>query len=562
MALLLLILGIRLTQLQGFTASTYAEQAQRQRLRVSALPAVRGEITDRNGATLAQDVDARSVYADPTLVKDPAKVATALAPVLDKPAASLLETLRRDPKTQFVYLARGLEPDVGDRVRKLDLFGVGVLDERRRIYPSGSLASNVVGFTKFGAKDLLEGNGGVELAYDDRLRGRDGTRRWETDPGGREIPSAQSTERPPVAGSALRLTLDQDIQWDAQTAIGQAVADTQADGGTIVIMRPSTGDILAMADAPDFDPNDLAHADPRALGNRATRDAFEPGSVNKIITMAAAIDRGLITAETPIAVPPNLRRGGYLIEDAEKHGTLQLTATGVLAHSSNIGTVLISEKVGAAGLEQTMRAFGLGQPTGLGFPGESAGALSPSSQWSASQAATIAYGQGTTATALQMATVYATIANGGVRVTPRLVDAIGDQDGVLVPVPRKPGTRVVSAQTAQTLSDMLEAVATDAGTAPAAAVPGYRVAGKTGTAYRVDPTCGCYRGYVSSFIGFAPADNPQVVVEVVLDNPRKEYFGGLAAAPVFQKVMTFALGTLGVPPAGTQPPKLDLIPKP
>ncbi|MBL7546780.1 penicillin-binding protein 2 [Frankia sp. AgB1.9] len=557
MTLLLFALAARLTQLQGFSAANYARQAERQRTQVVNLPAVRGEITDRDGATLAEDVDARSVYADPSLVDDQAVTAAKLSPLVGLPAATIEQKLA-DRKLRFAYIARGLTPDVGNRVEALELKGVGVLPERRRVYPNGTVASNVVGYTKFGDKDLLQGNGGIEFAYDSVLRGQDGTRRLQTDPAGREIPSAPSSEKAPVEGKDLRLTLDEDIQWDAQQAIAAGVAQTQADAGTIVIMNPSTGDILAMADAPDFDPNNVGQANPAALGNLATGYAYEPGSVNKIITMAAALDRGEITDTTPVTVPADIRRGGVTIRDAEPHGTLQLTAAGVLAHSSNIGAVLISEKVGSAGLEATMRAFGLGRPTGLDFPGESGGQLASSSTWSASQAATVSYGQGMSATALQMATVYATIANGGVRMTPRLVDAVGSSSGAMVPTPRAPGVRVVSARTASTLSDMLEQVTTSNGTGPAAAVPGYRVAGKTGTAYRIDPTCGCYRGYVSSFIGFAPADHPRVVIAVVLDNPKTSYFGGTSAAPVFQKVMTFALATLGVPPSSAAAPSLPL----
>ncbi|MBL7628816.1 penicillin-binding protein 2, partial [Frankia sp. CN6] len=564
MTVMLLALAGRLTQLQGFAAGTYAAQAEQQRMQEITLPAVRGKITDRYGATLAQDVEARAVYADPSKVTNPAATAAKLSPLVAVPAADLEKKLTRDRSLLFVYLARGLDPEVGDKVRKLGLVGVHVLDERRRVYPNGTVAANLVGYTRFGEDDLLEGNGGLEMAYDATLRGQEGTRRLETDPAGREIPSAGSSEKAPLEGSDLRLTLDTDIQWNAQMALAEGVRETEAAAGTIVIMDPRTGDILAMADAPEFDPNDVAHANPEALGNRATGQAFEPGSVNKVIPMAAALERGLITPQTPVTVPPSIRRGGYGISDAETHGTLQLTATGVLAHSSNIGTVLISEKVGAAGLEATMRAFGLGQPTGLGFPGEAGGQLAKSADWSASQAATIAYGQGTTATALQLASVYATIANGGVRMTPRLVDAVGTSDGEMVTTSRQPGTRVVSERTARTLSDMLEQVTTSSGTAPVAAVPGYRVAGKTGTAYQVDPTCGCYYGsdgmrYVSSFIGFAPADNPRVVVAVVLDNAKKQYFGGLAAAPVFKKVLTFTLATLGVPPAGSARPELPLV---
>ncbi len=554
------VLGLRLTQLQGFSASTYAAQAEAQRLRTIVLPAARGAITDRAGHTLAQHVELRAVYANPTNVRDIAGTAAKLAPVLDDSTEALRRRLTTDPADhiKFVYLARGLTPDVAEKVSALGLRGIGITEERGRTYPSRELAANVIGFMRHGDGDILEGGGGLELAYDKVLRGTDGLRWLEANPAGIEIPSGQSREKDPIPGSSLRLTLERDIQWNAQNAIADAVHTSEADGGMVVVMEPRTGDILAMADSPQFDPNNITARDTPALGNRSTRDAYEPGSVNKVITMAAALDRGLITSETPMTIPPSITRGGVRIEDSEPHGVEHLTAAGVLARSSNIGTVEISERVGRIGLEQTLRSFGLGAGTGLNFPGEGTGLLPAARDWSGSQAATISYGQGMSATALQMASVYATIANGGVRVTPRLVDAITGPDGVVKVIPHPPGQRVVSAQTAATLTRILEAVATNEGTAPLAEVPGYRVAGKTGTAKRPDPVHGGYQGYVPSFIGFAPADDPRVVVEIVLDNPKKGYFGGQVAAPVFQRVMSFALTTLGVPQPITRPAPLLL----
>ncbi|SNQ45644.1 Cell division protein [Frankia canadensis] len=561
MCVLLGILAVRLTQLQGISASTYAAQAEAQRLRTIVLPAARGSITDRSGHTLAQHVELRAVYANPQNVRDAHATAVKLSPLLGVDAATLGKRMTVEPDddhTKFVYLARGLTPDVGDKVTKLELRGIGITEERGRTYPAGALAANVVGFMRHGDGDVLKGGGGLELAYDKVLRGTDGLRQLLANPEGIEIPSGHTRQKDPEPGSALRLTLDRDIQWNAQNAIAEAVTSSQADGGTVVVTVPRSGDILAMADAPQFDPNHITAQDTKALGNRATQDAYEPGSVNKVITMAAALDRGLVTAETPMTVPPSITRGGVPIRDAEPHGVEHLTTAGVLARSSNIGTVEVADKVGRAGLEQALRAFGLGAKTGLDFPGEGAGLLPPSKDWSGSQVATISYGQGMSATALQMASVYATIANGGVRVTPRLVDAITGPDGKVQPMPHPPGQRVVSAQTASTLTRMLEAVATNEGTAPLAEVPGYRVAGKTGTADRPDPVHGGYEGHTSSFIGFAPADNPRVVVEVVLDNPKNGYFGGQVAAPVFQKVMSFALTTLGVPQPTTKPAPLVL----
>ncbi|ONH62265.1 peptidoglycan glycosyltransferase [Frankia sp. CcI49] len=560
MVAVLVVIAGRLAQLQGFGSSAYAEAAHQQVLRKSVLPADRGMITDRHGYPLARDIEQRAVYADPFVMSE-AEILTAarkLAPVIGRSENELRKLMTTNRKARFVYLGRGFERSVGDEVTGLGLSGIGVLDERGRSYPAGTLGANFVGFTSRGDNDVLDGRAGLELAYDDVLHGTNGRRQIEADPSGREIPSAQSMEKEPVDGSTLRLTIEKDIQWEAQRAIAEAVRDSEADGGTIVVMQPKTGDLLALADAPQYDPNNITERDQDAIGNRSTGQAFEPGSVNKVITMAAALDRSLIDATTPITVPSSIERGGVRINDSEPHGTEHLTAAGVLARSSNIGTVQIAERVGSANLEEMMRAFGLGEKTELDFPGETAGILPAASDWSGSQAATIAYGQGMSATAIQMASVYATVANGGLRVAPRLVDAIIGPDGVAQETAREPERRVISTETATTLTRMLEEVATDQGTAPAAEVTGYRVAGKTGTAKRYDAASGGYKGYVSSFIGFAPADDPQIVVEVVLDNPQKAYYGGEVAAPVFSKVMSFALTTLGVPPPGTRPEPLVL----
>jgi cell division protein FtsI (penicillin-binding protein 3) len=313
-----------------------------------------------------------------------------------------------------------------------------------------------------------------------------------------------------------------------------------------------------MAATPTFDPADPGAVPAKDRGNPAVSDVFEPGSTNKVITMAAAVDAGVLTPQSPIVVPPTLTRGGTVFHDAETHGEENLTLAGVLAVSSNIGTILASEKVGTTRLYDYLRAFGLGQRTGIGFPGESKGLLSDPSTWSASQRYTIPFGQGISVTALQVASVYATIANGGVRVTPTLVKGIETDDGGFAPATTMTRTRVVSESTATQVEHMLEAVTTDEGTAPKAAITGYRVAGKTGTAQRVDPTCGCYRGYTASFVGFAPADDPKLVVLVVLDNPIRGHYGGTVAAPVFKDVMSFALETEKIPPTGTTPPVMQL----
>ena len=345
---------------------------------------------------------------------------------------------------------------------------------------------------------------------------------------------------------------------DAERAVAQ-VQQAKADGGVAMSMDAKTGEVLAMASAPTFDLNDPSKASPAELGNRATQWTFEPGSVNKVITMATALDRGLITPLTPVTIPPVDVDRRVPHRDAHAHGTETMTAAGVLAQSSNLGTILISRKLGPpAELEKALRNFGLGSPTGLGWPGESPGILAPSSTWPASQAANISFGQGMSVSAMQVASVYATIANGGVRVTPRLISGLVDPDGDVHPTEPGPTRRVISPQAASTVTQMLEEVTTKQGTAPQAAIPGYQVAGKTGTADRIDPNRQ-YNGKVASFVGFAPADNPNIVVAVVLDNPKNGYFGGTVSAPVFTEIALVRAGERRVVPSGTPPPTFPIM---
>jgi cell division protein FtsI (penicillin-binding protein 3) len=552
-ALLLGFLGVRLVQLQGFDTRAFADQAAAQRLRTIPLPAHRGAITDRSGAPLAFDVDARLVYADPRLVDDPAVTAEVLSPLLRRSTATLQELLVR--RGRYVPLARGVEPAVATAVTELGLPGIGLVPERSRVYPSGSLAANVLGFAGRDGTGLA----GVEAAYDRLLAGRDGRLTVEQDPAGRIIPAGRRRELSAQPGADLRLTLDRDLQWYAQEAITAQVRATQANGGTIIVMDPLTGDLLAMAQAPTYDLRDPGKSEPAVRRNAATADVYEPGSVNKVITAAAALEAGIVTPETEVVIPaspPGRVYGTYRFNDAESHPVERLTFAGVLAKSSNLGTIDIGMRLGKRRLEAALRAFGLGAPTGLDFPGESRGLLPPSSAWTDSQVAAVPIGQGVSATALQIAGAYATIAAGGVRRPPRLVDGWTDARGLRHSAPRSAGQRVVSPQTAASVSAILEHVTTENGTAPKAAVPGYRVAGKTGTARR--PAAGGYRGYVASFVGYAPADRPRLLVSVVVDYPRTGIYGGSIAAPVFQDVMAFGLRHLRVPPTGTRAPELAL----
>jgi cell division protein FtsI (penicillin-binding protein 3) len=339
------------------------------------------------------------------------------------------------------------------------------------------------------------------------------------------------------------------VQYVAQAAIASAVKSAKADSGTVVVMNPRTGQIYALATVPTFDPNKPSESAQSDIRNRAVSDVFEPGSTSKVMTMAAAIEEKKVTPLSKIVVPPVLKTPYKTFHDDVAHGTLHLTVTGVLAKSSNIGTILTAQKIGGAKLYSYLKKFGIGESTGLHFPGEAKGRVPAPSAWSATSFGTIAFGQGLSVTAVQAASVYATIANDGVRVSPTLVAGFTSPDGTYQPAAAPAETRVVSASTASSVRQMLESVVTD-GTAPKAAIPGYRIAGKTGTANRIDEGRG-YRGYTSSFIGMAPADKPELVVAVFLDNPRNGKFGGQLAAPVFKKVMTFGLEHFRIPPTGT-----------
>jgi cell division protein FtsI (penicillin-binding protein 3) len=544
----LVVLGGRLVQLQGVESSSYAALASRQALETLTLAAPRGQILDNAGAVLAETIAARDVTADPTLVSDPRSTAAALAPLTGVPVATLVSRLT--VRGRYSLLAQGLTPAAGSAVAAANLPGVFVVDDSSRVYPDGALFGNIVGF--LGSQGT--GLAGLEYADNQLLTGRAGLEQVDVDPSGRAIPSGVDRVRPAVAGESLQLTVDSDIQWEAQQAIAAQVAATGAAGGMVVVENPATGAVLALASAPAFDssrPGTGSSLEP------AIADVYEPGSVNKVIVAAAAIQLGLLTPTSVLTIPPDLSVAGTLFHDAETHGTEHLTLTGILAVSSNIGAIEISQRVGAQRFYRFLRSFGLGSPTGLGLPGESGGILAPVAQWSGTQYATIPFGQGMAVTALQVAQVYSTVANGGVRVQPHIVAGVISPGGVLRPAPEPASQRVISAATATQLRAMLESVTTDLGTAPAAAIPGYLVAGKTGTANAVGPN-GRYSGYTASFVGMAPADHPKLVVEVVLENPRTDIYGGSVSAPVFRQVMAFALQSLHIAPTGARAPSLPL----
>ena len=551
-AVVLAIFGARLVQIQGIQGPALARAGEASLLRTISLPALRGTISDINGVVLAQSMDAVNVTCDQTQVTNPGLEAVALSPIVGVDVATL--TSRLTGVRRFAYVAKGLTPQKWLQVAALKL--PGVLSERTqaRFYPAGPVGANLVGFVGAAGTGLA----GVEYALNAPLAGVPGSLTYERGSGGSVIATGVNQQIAAIQGVTVRLTINRDIQYMAQQAIADQVAAAQADSGTVVVMNPATGQIVAMATVPTVDSNHPGGAAASDRGNRAVSDVFEPGSTSKVMTMSAVIQEGAANPLTHIVVPPTLLRGGKTFHDDIAHGTWDLTLTGVLARSSNLGTILASEKIGAATLYKYLKLFGIGESTGMNFPGESTGFIPTLTNWSGTSFPTIAFGQGLSLTAVQAASVYSTIANNGVRVAPSVIAGTTGSNGLFSPAPAATSVQVVSAATATTIRTMLESVVSDQGTAPLASIPGYRVAGKTGTANRIDSRCSCYRGYTSSFIGMAPADAPRLVVAVFLQNPRNGHFGGQLAAPVFKRVMTYALQVLGIPPTDTRRPILPI----
>lgn len=576
LTLVMIAFVVRLLQVQAVDANAYVAKAEQNRYVGRTLAATRGGITDRNGVELATSVDAYDITADPTMLTQdttkvtdaPEQAAALLGPILGQDVDTVAKKLRTK-NTRYTLLAHRQTPQVWKQIKDLRntlavkaetdkstvnfLAGVVAVPASKRVYPNGDLAAGILGWVNADGK----GGGGVEQKLNKELSGKDGKIRYAQS-GGRQVPTVGSTETPAVAGSDVELTINRDIQWAAQNAITQQVKASRADRGYVIVQDARSGEILAMANSPGFDPNDLTQANAAALGNAALQDAYEPGSTAKVMSMAAVLEENAATPATHVVVPNRLHRGDRLFQDDIDHATWNLTLNGVLAKSSNIGTILATGQLGKTQKEANqvlysyLRKFGIGSYTGLGFPGETKGILAPADKWSTSQQYTIPFGQGMSINAMQAASVYSTIANGGVRVEPTLVRGSKGPDGRFTPSAQPTKTRVVSEKTAKTLAQMLESVVDDEqGTGAKARIPGYRVAGKTGTANRVDPATGKYHGYTSSFAGFAPADKPRITVYCAIQNATKgSYFGGQICGPIYKQVMEFALKTLQVPPTG------------
>jgi len=537
----------RLIVLQVLDATSLDEAAAKQRLRTIELPGERGRIFDRDGGDLALSVPARTIYAQPRLIRDPAGTARKLAPLLGQPAKTILGRLRSG--AAWTYLAREIPVANGQAVAKLDLPGIGVLTDTMRRYPSGQLASQVLGFVGTDGSGLA----GVEQRYDGLLAGHSGQMLLEQDPSGRPIPQGQRSVEPARPGSDLVLTIDQNIQYVAERALAAAVKQYQAKSGSVVVMAPRTGELLAVANVPTFDPNRFGTSSDEARKDRAVTNVYEPGSTNKVITAAAALDAGVVRPSTKVTVPPELPLcpGVHSFHDSHQHGTEWLTFADVVAQSSNIGTIRVATKLGPERLAKAELDFGYGQRTGVDLPGETPGIVRPQSTWTCPDLGTNAIGQGVAVSVLQMARVYASVANGGLLVQPTLLRGTVDERGDYHATERPTPKRVLSVRTTQTLTSILEGVVREGGTGTRAALDDWTVAGKTGTAQVPNPNGGGYLpgAYVASFMGYAPAEDPRVVVAVVLDRPTKGIYGGTVAAPVFREVAGYALRHMEVPPS-------------
>jgi cell division protein FtsI (penicillin-binding protein 3) len=541
--MLLALTGVvaRLVVLQVGDHRTLSAQGLEQRVRPTDLPAERGAIVDRTGVPLAITLEARDVYVDPRYVADPVGEATTIARVLDLKRRQVERLLRTDDAT-FVYLARQVDLEVADRLEAKALPGIGFLDVPKRYYPAGPLAPQVLGFVGVDATGLA----GLEFEYEDALAGTPGTRTVELSADGLPIANGMEVLRPAVPGRTVVTTLDREVQYLAQEALRRAVKDNHAKGGTVVVMDARSGDVYAMASYPWFDPNDFRDAPREAIRNRAVTDMFEPGSVNKVVTAAAALESGAVGVHQTFEVPWWMRIGGYTVNDSHPHPVEAMTLGDIVAHSSNIGSAMVAEQTGSAELASVLARFGYGTPTGVGFPGEAGGVLPELLSWTDLTRTTISYGQGISMTPLQMAAVYATVANDGMWVQPRLVRGTLDEDGTLDAAPRPSPRRVLAPHTASMLTRMLASVV-ELGTGGAAQIPGYQVAGKTGTARKLVDGRYVHR-YMASFVGFLPASDPRVVIVVSIDEPSTVY-GGVAAAPAFSEIARHVIQRLAIPAA-------------
>lgn len=558
-AVVLSFFGARLVQLQGIDPKSYAAMAAAESVEEVTLPAERGDILDRNGLPLADSIHGKMVVADPFMTADDAPaLATLLSERLDVDYFDTLTLLRgRNEGSRFEYLARRvpstLASDLISELGEAGYEGISLRDDPIRDYPADDVAANLLGFM-----GTDEAQSGFERTFDRYLSGTDGTARFQTG-GGNRIPLGENTLVPAKNGSPLTTTIDLDLQWYTQRVLTQTLRQYRAESGVAVVMDSRTGEIMALADAPTFNANKPLEADKDDLGSRAISDAYEPGSVEKVLTVAALIDAGKVTPRTKLRIPPSLSRQDRVIGDWFDHGNLRLTLAGVIAQSSNIGTVLAADAFTPLELVSYLQKFGLGQRTDIGVRGESRGILTAGDVMTSQTKDRVAFGQSVSVNAIQMVAAVNAIANGGVRISPSIIrGSATTEDGTLVGTDVATETRVVSEKAAKQTAHMMERVVDpEAGVAPRAQVPGYLVAGKTGTAQRV--VDGVYGDSTTvSFGGFAPADDPRFTVYVVIHDPQGEAGGGSVGGPAFSKIMGYALSRYRVPPTGGKPSRLPV----
>jgi cell division protein FtsI (penicillin-binding protein 3) len=575
----LAVAAMQLFMIQGVSASRLAAEAAGEQNDTEVLAATRGQIMDRAGKPLAFTIEAKALTFQPLVVRKQLRAAhdkDPKAPGVDQhleaiareihdrladaaPEVDLLMKLRGDKP--FVYLARAVDAGVATSIAAKFPGEVGVEREDIREYPGGSLAANIIGATGWDGHGLI----GLEASLDSQLAGTDGSETYDRSSDGVVIPGSHRNRRPAADGSTVRLTLDSDLQYYVQQQVQQAKQMSLANDAAAVVLDARTGQVLAMANDNTFDPGlGPQYYGAGYTGDRAITSPFEPGSVNKIVTASAAIEYHVTTPEEVLHVPGTIEMGGVSVHDAWSHGVMPYTTTGVFGHSSNVGTLMLAQRVGPQRYDEMLKRFGIGRRTDLGLPGESPGDLPPMSQWSESTFANLPIGQGLSMTLLQMTSMYQAIANDGVRIPPRIIDSVTTASGVRTLTPRPAGVRVVSPETARTLRSMFQAITQrdpmgeQQGTAPSAAIDGYQIAGKTGTAQQVDPKCKCYSesNYWITFAGIAPADNPRYVVGIMLDAPQRssDGSGGQSAGPLFHNIASWMLQRDGVP-LSPEPPK-------
>ena len=528
----------RAAWLQVVQAPRLSRLAEGQHHEVVNTPAGRGTIFDRTGVPLAIGEQTTTVFADPLQVRNPRAVALAAHELLGVSANTLYPELL-NKRSQFVYVKRFADPAKAELLAKRNLAGVGFYPEQERTYPQGTVAPQVIGYAGVDNTGLE----GLELAYNRSLSGRPGKETIVRDPVGRAIDVLSST--PEVEGQDVFTTIDHAIQTNAEQVLDQTVRQWGAKDAVAIVLDPKTGGVLAMAQAPGYNAN-RSNVVPLALQrNRAVTDTYEPGSTFKLVTVTGALSQGLVTPSTKFTLPYSIRVADRVIHDAEQRPTETLTVAQILQRSSNVGAITLAEELGPARLMKWIQRFGFGQPTGIDFPGESGGVVLPLDQWSGSTIGNVPIGQGIAVTPIQMASVYAAVANGGIWIQPHLVDRVGDR----APEHWK-RRRLISPAVNAKVKTMLTGVVADAGaTGTAAAIPGYTVAGKTGTAQKPDGHGGYSdTNFDATFVGMVPASNPRLVVLVMVDTPRGSIFGGVVAAPAFASIAKFDLQYLEIPP--------------